>query len=159
MINGENMSDYYQDHKKDLLEKQKIYKEKNKLKIKLYLTQWKLDNKKEIKTYQHEYRINHKEDIKQYRLSNKEKLKEYRQSQLGKLTRSKIQDKRYRILGSELLNDWFEGCNRHHINQNQIICIPKDIHKQYRHDHKKLDMMVGINRIAFEYLTNTIKQL
>lgn len=64
-----------------------------------------------------------------------------------------------RGLGDEMINNWFEGCNRHHINVQQIICIPANIHIKFRHDLLKSETMIKINRIAFEYLTNDIKQI
>lgn len=83
----------------------------------------------------------------------------YRNTIDGKLIISKNIDKRKRELGSEIINDWFEGCHRHHINKQQIICIPKYLHNKYRHNHNKPNTMIIINRIAFLYLTNTVKQL
>lgn len=85
--------------------------------------------------------------------------KNYWNSLKGKAIQSKIKDYRKRNLSSELLNDWFKGCERHHINNKQIICIPKELHKQYYHNHKKSETMKEINKLAFEYLLNTIKQL
>lgn len=64
-----------------------------------------------------------------------------------------------RFLGTELINNWFYGCERHHINTSQIICIPRNIHRTFYHDHNKPDTMREVNKIAFEYLESTIKQL
>jgi hypothetical protein len=108
--------------------------------------------KKDKSNYHKLYRKTHKDIISKI-------LKKYLRSSKGKIYRGKFLDYRKRHLGSNLLNDWFEGCNRHHINSNDIICIPKELHQSYGHNHKKLDTMVSINRIAFQYLTDTIKQL
>ncbi len=83
----------------------------------------------------------------------------YWKSLKGRLLQDKIKDYRKRHLGSNLINDWFEGCNRHHINSNDIICIPKELHKSCGHNHKKPETMILINKLAFEYLTNNIKQV
>lgn len=61
-----------------------------------------------------------------------------------------------RNMGANLINDWFYGCERHHINNNDIICIPGCIHRKYYHDHNKPDTMIRVNRRAFEYLTSSI---
>jgi hypothetical protein len=64
-----------------------------------------------------------------------------------------------RGLGAEIINYQFPGCRRHHINKDQVICIPKETHMHYAHTLSKPDSMVDINREAFIYLTQSIKQL
>lgn len=76
----------------------------------------------------------------------------------GKIKRGNYKDRR-RAYGSELINEWFKGCNRHHVNKKQIICIPASIHKSIPHKQSKPETMIQINRAAFRYLTDTTKQL
>lgn len=55
-------------------------------------------------------------------------------------------------MGNELLNDPFPGCEKHHINKYQIVCIPAELHRKYKHDHRKPETMEEVNRIAMKYL-------
>ena len=66
---------------------------------------------------------------------------------------------RKRGFGSILLNDLFRGGSRHHVDKIHIICIPMNLHKAFFHNQKKPETMVEINRAAFQYLTNSIRQL
>ena len=50
------------------------------------------------------------------------------------------------------LNDWFEGCERHHINSVNIVCIPKNLHRSVSHNLKTGKGMGIINDLAFEWL-------
>lgn len=76
-----------------------------------------------------------------------------------KLSVRKCHDKRRKEMGSELINNWFEGCEMHHVNKKQIICIPAEPHIHTYHNHNKPKTMIEINRIAFSYLSSTIRQL
>lgn len=128
------------------------YYEKNKDKLLSYAKQWRLENPEEMK-----------ERCKKWRIENPKKSKEtvrkYRNTPKGKEINKKHNTLRARNLGSILINDWFIGCNRHHINSQDIICIPSEIHKQHPHNHKRPETMIEINRIAFEYLTENIRQI
>ena len=154
---------YRQTHKEQINKCQRIYLEKNEKKVKSYYQ----ENKKQISEKQCKYYQKHKEHYnnknKKYRQEHREQIKkmkkEYSITPNGKINKAKSEDFRKRNLGSEMLNDWFEGCNRHHINTKQIICIPKELHELYRHNHKKQETMVKINRVAFQYLIDTIKQI
>ncbi len=80
----------------------------------------------------------------------------------GKVKRGEYKDRRKRNLGSELINSWFKGCNRHHINSKQIICIPAEDHRKFsghNHNKSKDPKFIAVNKFAFQYLTDTIKQL
>lgn len=50
------------------------------------------------------------------------------------------------------LNEWFSGCDRHHITKTIVVCIPRELH---RHIHHNLDTgfnMGEINMLALQYL-------
>lgn len=50
------------------------------------------------------------------------------------------------------LNKHFEGSNGHHINKDDIIYIPAELHRQYPHAQKDKQSMKIINKKAFEYM-------
>ena len=72
---------HYKDHKEEILEKMKEYREENKEKIKEYNKQYHENNKEEIKIRHKRYRDNNKEKrneySKQWYKKNKEHCKEY----------------------------------------------------------------------------------
>lgn len=70
-------------------------------------------------------------------------------------------DKREKYLRSKtknlvLLNDYFEGCDLHHMNESIGIYIPRKIHQSVYHDLKKNINMDKINAKALEYLSQNI---
>lgn len=64
--------------------------------------------------------------------------------------------KRYRNMGFVCLNNWFDGCEGHHIDKIHIIHIPKKLHKSFWHNHKIPETMKNINFKAFLFLYNTL---
>lgn len=57
-----------------------------------------------------------------------------------------------RNLGSKFLNVWFAGSECHHINQEEVIFIPKELHKEVKHNLKTGEGMQIINTLAIEFL-------
>lgn len=113
----------------------KIYRKKNYTKVKNSVNKWRKENPDKV----------HLQHVRWLTENYPETLR-YKDFRRG--------------LGSEVINEWFINCHRHHINKQQIICIPKDIHKKYQgHMLKKPETMILINREAFKYLTETIKVL
>lgn len=82
--------------------------------------------------------------------------KNWLKSTNGRLARHARTDKRRRELGNNLLNNWFEGCNRHHVTKNDIICIPEELHKACKHNHKKPETMEAINISAWSYMEGSV---
>jgi hypothetical protein len=60
--------------------------------------------------------------------------------------------KRKRELGYTPMNEYFEGSDGHHIDKNNVIFIPKDLHKSIPHRQEKPKSMYKINLIAWDYL-------
>ncbi len=78
----------------------------------------------------------------------------------GKETRKRATHKRRRSLGFDPINDYFTNSNAHHINKTDVIYIPKSLHLAHSgHCLDKPETMHEINKAAFEYLTNNMKQL
>lgn len=66
--------------------------------------------------------------------------------------------KRKRNLEWDLLNYKVDGWVGHHIDRRYVVYIPKELHEKYRHRLDKPETMIEINRIAFEILSQTVKQ-
>ena len=103
--------DYYEKNKEYILERNKIYRQ---------------NHKKELESIYKKYAEDHKEEIKQY-------MKEYRKTEQWKLRDANHHDKRKRNLNSNLLieNIIDEKSERHHIDDDNIVFIPEDLHKLY----------------------------
>jgi len=88
----------------------------------------------EWKAYQKEYNKNY--DFISYYNMNKERvtniIKKYNQTEKGKVRARRARDKR-RFLGYNKLyeNIFDEEVDWHHINNNDIIAIPRDLHQLY----------------------------
>ncbi len=164
---------YYQDHKDEIKERHKKWENDNREKINTNHKLWvknNLEHSKELQQKADEkYKILHpdakKISAKKRRKEHPEDVKasvnKWRQNNPDKvkLMYKKHSHKRNRNLGFEPLNNHFLGSHGHHINKTQIIYISEELHKMHPHDLNKPKTMIEINRLAFEYLTNDIKQI
>lgn len=135
----------------------------------------------EKRKYNREYHqsLKGKESSKKYRQSDKGKKKRkevkkrYLQSIKGKESKkrywltpngievnkriSKKRNARRREYGFIPLNEWFEGCEGHHIDTQRVIYIPKELHHSVWHSVNLNINMDIINKLAFDYLINILK--
>jgi hypothetical protein len=58
-----------------------------------------------------------------------------------------------RVLGFNPLNSPFLGCEGHHIDQNDVIYIPKNLHQSVKHCLSTGRNMEKMNALAGQYLT------
>lgn len=49
------------------------------------------------------------------------------------------------------INEWFDGCEGHHISKNKILHIPKWLHRSVSHNLKTGRGMKLINNLAMEW--------
>ena len=138
------------------MEKKRIKTERKKETDRL----WEENNKEYRKKYQQEYikknkkRIQ-KRDHEKYLKNREKKLtyqKEYSKTSEGKTNIKKRDIKRRRELGFIPLNEPFKNSHGHHINDEEIIYIPKELHMRFPHNHKKIETMVIINTAIIEWL-------
>ena len=121
-------------------------KEKHKEKVKAYLLANAEELSKRKKVY---YQVN-KDEIK-------EKVKTYTQTPAGKQVRAKSNSNRKQF-GFIPLNGCFKGSDAHHINKEQIIYIPKELHLSIGHSLLQNRNMEKINARALEFLkTNALR--
>lgn len=125
-------SEYYFSHKEESSKRHKIYNRKH---------------KEKIKTQKIEYYKEHKDIIiargKEWRINNRTK---------SNLISRRHRNKRKRGLDSIELNDWFEGCEGHHIDKEFILYIPKELHRSISHNLFSGKNMKEINNLAIEYV-------
>lgn len=74
----------------------------------------------------------------------------YAQTEKGKITEARHQAKR-KEFGFEMINDWFEGCEGHHIDKENVLFIPAELHKSIRHSQGDPKSMREMNDAAFEW--------
>lgn len=127
-----------------------------------YYKEYRKNNKDKRNEQSRQWHINHREQeiqrIKQWRESNPQHCLKY-QRQYYK-THPKIvreigrrhENKRKRNLGFNILNEFFKDSEAHHINNNDVIYIPKEIHQNIRHCLETGRNMLEINKIAMNYI-------
>ena len=112
-------------------------------------------NKEYYIEYCGQWRKNNQEYYIMYYQNNKKSLldqqREYNKTEKGKINEQKKQYK-HRQLGFIPLNKPFENCEGHHISENFVIYIPKNIHRGIEHIIWNWHNMEKINKLAFKYL-------
>lgn len=123
-----------------------------------------VNNRDKILSYSKQYYETHSEHVKlrkkewhiQNYIKNKniilQKNLKYKKTYKGKEADSKSHAKRKRNLLSIPLNNFFEGCHMHHVDNKYVIYIPKEIHKEIWHRQNIPSTMLAINYIAYFFL-------
>ena len=65
---------------------------------------------------------------------------------------SRKHNAKHRVLGFAPLNEWFLGCEGHHIDIEQVIYIPKELHRSIYHRQSDGRGMAQMNAIAYNFL-------
>ena len=151
--------EYYIKNKEKISEQAKLYYIEHKEEIKKCTNKWKENNVEKTKEWRKEYKRKIKEYNQQYMrgyyLENKEQInkrkKEYNKTIMGKTVNKKHSHKR-RQLGFVPLNKYFKGSEAHHINKNDVIYIPKEIHRSVWHNIWTWQGMEQINKLAIEFI-------
>ena len=137
---------YYKEHRNEILAYKKLYyKEHRDEKLAYYK-----EHRDEMLVYYKQwYEQNKDKRRQQVKAWIKNHRKQYRE-----LVR-RHNSKRERGLGFIPLNEPFEGSEAHHIDENRVIYIPKEIHQSIRHNVWTGKNMALINALAFDYLLET----
>ena len=138
----EYMQEYNVKHKEQI----KQYHGINKEVIKANVAKYYEENKEEKKEYNGQYYIDNKEKLveqhKQYLKDNPDKISEM----------DKRKNARRRKLGFNPINEHFEGGEWHHINKNDVVCIPVELHRSVPHNLKTGKNMEEINDLVMEFM-------
>ena len=162
--------------KEKIIQTKKKYYEEHREQWKKYKKKRQLEHPEEIKKYNRKYYMEHieyyKKNNEKYRQENKEEKKQYdkqyhkanRQQLLNYNKQWKInhpekmkemnvrQTSKRRLLGFLPLNRPFKDSEAHHINRNDIIYIPKELHQSISHSIKTGRNMEEINRLAMNFI-------
>mgnify|MGYP001607823399 len=157
---------YYLLHREERAVKDKTYQSLHHEKIKARKKAYRLKHPEKEKAYMKTWYLKHREQKKVsarvYCLARPEKvriyLKTYFQSQKGKEAIKKTRAKR-RQLGFNPLNKWFAGSHGHHIDKEQVIYMPKELHRSIWHNVLQNRNMEEINNMAFKFLEGTAREL
>lgn len=139
----------------------RAYYLRNKEKAKQCSRDWYRDNREHHAELGKKWRADNKErraatGAKRY-LANRDRLLELNKiwiaSHPENVARSnKKHQANRRGMGFQPLNEWFEGSEGHHVNNDQVIYMPGDVHQGVRHNLKTGEGMAEINALAFQYL-------
>lgn len=138
--NKERITQYWQNHREHKKEYDKQYEFNNRKERK----QYRADNKEKIAKKNRKYYLENREQIKKV-------MRRYFQSKSYKLFQRKRNFKR-RNLGFYALNKYFRGLEAHHISQNFVIYMPKELHQSIPHNIWTGKNMEQINKLAIEFL-------
>lgn len=72
---------------------------------------------------------------------------------LGRATERRKDKARKRTLGFNPLNSPFVGCAGHHINDHDVIYIPKEMHASIWHSVRTGKNLERMNALAFAWYT------
>lgn len=131
---------------------EKKYKqsEKGKATAKRYIE----SDKGKIKEARYRQSEKSKARLKRFRQSEKGKIMHarFRQTEKGKIINARICAKRKRNLGYNVINNQFPSSEGHHINKDNVLFIPEELHQLNRHRLSDPESMKVINTLAFEWL-------
>lgn len=154
---------YYQEHKEIISkysrgsERKKNYNKKYYEEHKEESKQYRKINHQQLLEYKKKYRQEHKEESKQYHKANRLQLlnynKQWKINHPEKMKEMTVrQTSKRRLLGFSQLNKPFKGSEAHHMNRNDIIYIPKELHQSISHSIKTGRNMEEMNKLAIDFI-------
>jgi len=117
---------YHAENKESRAIINKQWRLKNKEHLARYMRKWQLENAESLAEYNHNWRNNNHEAVR-----TRERL--YSQTPEGKIINKRTCLRRHRNLGFNPLNKKFKGSVGHHINQDDVVYIPREIHLRHYH--------------------------
>ena len=139
----EKMKKYREEHKEHLYWLNKEWREKHSEEIAKYMKHW----REKHPNWTTEWERKHKEERKKYHKKWQEEHPE-----IIKESWKKHHNKRKRNLGFNPLNKYFKGSEAHHINERDVIYIPKELHQNISHSLITNKNMALINSVAYQFL-------
>lgn len=134
---------------------QKRYRLKHAEKLKADRKVWSLNNPERKKESKKQWMLKNHQKIVDENKRWKEKhlgyMKQYKQSPQGKEADRRNKAKRRR-LGFVPLNKKLPGTEGHHINREEVVYIPKKLHRSIWHSLSLNINMDKINLVTFDYL-------
>lgn len=145
---------YYYEHREESIKYSTKYIQMHRAHRRKYLRNWRLNHKQKNDEYQRRYR-------RRYRKELIERAKEYRHAHpvwYSEMQR-RHNAKRQRGLGFIPLNNLFPDSHAHHIDKDHVIYVPRKLHESTPHNIWTGKGMREINDKAFAWLATTDKLL
>lgn len=151
--------EYCKTHLREANIRNKRWKKQHPEKVKVVRRRYREKHREEIKAYKREYYKKHREEVdasnQKYAKQHIEEVKKigqkYRRTSKGKKAIRRHNSK-HRQLGFNPLNKPFDGCEAHHINFNDVVYIPKGVHRSIWHSIWSGKNTGKINQLAFQFL-------
>lgn len=161
-LNPERYREYarknYQIHRDEIIERNKDYWYRTIDKRHQKQKEWREANAERHREAASEWYYNHRKHVLT-------RMKERLETPEGKEARRRVRqsptyrqkdiirvNKRKREMGFIPLNTKFENSEAHHVDINNVIYIPEDIHKFIPHSQNNIESMNNINIIAFDFM-------
>ena len=120
------------------------------------LKRWCAKNPEYHKKYLQQYHEDHKEEHKARDKKYFEEHKDHILARNRRYASDHPRDPRDYILPPfecTKLNEWFDGCRRHHVDPSTIVHIPKEMHVANPHNIRTWEGMDTINSLALEFIS------
>lgn len=116
---------------------------------------WRSKNLEHLAEYGANWRADNKEWIKEWSARYHEMHKDERLAWNRRYAHDHPRDPRDYVLDPykcTKLNNWFDGCRRHHVDPSTIIHVPEEMHVNNPHNIQTGHGMDVMNALAFEFL-------
>lgn len=153
---------YYEANTKKAAAANKVYREKNKEAIAARHKAWLDANPEKVAAQQKKYRDENPEKVKAwakvYRDENPAKVKArnstWRDENPDKAREHRHERRKYlsSYAGCKKLNQWFPGCEFHHLAPDTGVHVPATLHRSASHSLKTGEGMEEMNALAMEWL-------
>ena len=120
------------------------------------LKRWRNNNPEYMPSYLQRYHEEHGEEIKAQSKEYYARRKDYILARNRRYASDHPRDPRDYILPPfecTKLNEWFDGCRRHHVDPSTIVHIPKEMHVANPHNIRTWEGMDTINFLALEFIS------
>lgn len=161
----EQTKQYYLEHKEQIKTRSKQYYKNHAEQIKKYKQQYRKEHLEQEKQRKKRYYLIHSQQYnkryKEHRLIRLEQIKQWQNNNYDKWleTQRKHTYKRQRNLGFEPLNEYFENSEFHHLNKEDGLFIPKELHRSIYHCLETGQNMNEINTLTVQWwIFQVIKQ-
>lgn len=117
---------------------------------------WKKEHPEKVKNYHQKNKEKDNKRVIEWAKKNPERIREnnrkFSKTPKGKECNKRKKQKHYRELGWVLINKKFSGSEGHHVDRNNVIFIPIELHESIWHNVYTGKNMVAINTITFFFL-------
>lgn len=157
-----------QAHKGEIAVQGKKYYEKNRERLAPLRKKWAQANPEKVSAYSKKWRGANKDQIAEMTKKDRSEAPEkfaarYKKWAQANPDKRKVTQKERRVYLSaykdcKKLNQWFAGCDAHHVEPDVMMHIPPTLHQSIWHSLKTGHGMEEINRLAFDWLNGVRRE-